>query len=348
MLIRIISRFALIQRIYAEDDGERHFAVQEKMGLGVDPSQNCHFDQLPYLANGQYACEDRGTFAHGSVCDFRCQANMDSFEVKCHCLVKLRMILNTEVARNFYVPSPDGCFWKIQTDEATCPRPRFRVSSPIARLKVAQPGAENWSEDQEESSGDSEQSRVSTLEVELEESSRSIDLQGDKIDELAAKIELLENKEKELEIENEKLKRGFHDVVFENSLARALLLQNVHAAQSSQVEQNLRFMKSLEDRLKAYEHQQREPIIEIKRDFIKLKQEVTDNQVPLEEIVDLKELGNFIQQRVLSYLLRFQKVNYLRIANLLSFVFISFSSFETHYQLQSTPKIEELNAITEK
>ena len=96
---------------------------------------------------------------------------------------------------------------------------------------MAQPGAENWSEDQEESSGDSEASRVSTLEVELEESSRSIDLQGDKIDELAEKIELLENKEKELEIENEKLKRGFHDVVFENSLARALLLQNVHAAQ---------------------------------------------------------------------------------------------------------------------
>jgi len=272
--------------------------VQEKMGLGIDPSQNCHFNNLPELANGQYACEDSDVFNHGSICDFRCLANMDSFEVKCHCLVKRGI---------FFVPSPNGCFWKIEAkidEEEICPRPRFRASSPIARLKVAQPEADNWSNEQEESSGESENEVLEDLKLKIESSSRSSNLQSSKIDELAEKIEVLENKEKELEGENERLRMGFQDVIFENSIAHALLMQNVRSVQSTQVGQNLLFMKSLEDRLRAYEHQQREPIIEIKRDFIELKQEVTDNQVPLEEIVDLQELGNFIQQKVLSYLLQ--------------------------------------------
>ena len=56
-------------------------------------------------------------------------------------------------------------------------------------------------------------------------------MQISKIDELAEKIELLENKEKELESENEKLRIGFEDVVFENSIAHALLMQNVRSVQ---------------------------------------------------------------------------------------------------------------------
>ncbi|CBY13894.1 unnamed protein product [Oikopleura dioica] len=187
---------------------------------------------------------------------------------------------------------------------------------PKARLKVAQPEADNWSNEQVESSGENE--ILEELKLKIESSSRSSELQISKIDELAEKIELLENKEKELESENEKLRIGFENVVFENSIAHALLMQNVRRVQSAQVGQNLRFMKSLEDRLRAYEHQQREPIIEIKRDFVKLKQDVTDNHVPLEEIVDLQELGNFIQQKVLSYL------------------------------LQSTPSIDEIAKKTEK
>ena len=115
--------------------------------------------------------------------------------------------------------------------------------------------------------------------MKIESSSRSSDLQSSKIDELAEKIELLENKEKELESENEKLRTGFQDVIFENSIAHALLMQNVRSVQdrvnirlffwerrkgravffvfrfkfaktpeikSTQVGQNLLFMKSLE------------------------------------------------------------------------------------------------------
>jgi hypothetical protein len=116
--------------------------------------------------------------------------------------------------------------------------------------------------------------------LKIESSSRSSNLQSSKIDELAEKIEVLENKEKELESENEKLRMGFQDVIFENSIAHALLMQNVRSVQdrvktrrlffgngandalfftcsvfensqntqekSTQVGQNLRFMKSLE------------------------------------------------------------------------------------------------------
>jgi flagellar motility protein MotE (MotC chaperone) len=67
--------------------------------------------------------------------------------------------------------------------------------------------------------------------LKIESSSRSSNLQSSKIDELAEKIEVLENKEKELESENEKLRMGFQDVIFENSIAHALLMQNVRSVQ---------------------------------------------------------------------------------------------------------------------
>lgn len=98
-----------------------------------------------------------------------------------------------------------------------------------ARLKVAQPEADNWSNEQEESSGDYEV--LEDLKLKIESSSRSSELQSSKIDELAEKIEVLENKEKELESENEKLRNGFQDVIFENSIAHALLMQNVRSVQ---------------------------------------------------------------------------------------------------------------------
>jgi hypothetical protein len=129
--------------------------------------------------------------------------------------------------------------------------------------------------------GESENKVLEDLKLKIESSSRSSEVQSSKIDELAEKIEVLENKEKELESENEKLRMGFQDVIFENSIAHALLMQNVRSVQdrvktrrlffgngaknalfffmsrvfkfaktpeikSTQVGQNLRFMKSLE------------------------------------------------------------------------------------------------------
>ena len=67
--------------------------------------------------------------------------------------------------------------------------------------------------------------------MKIESDSRSSDLQSSRIEELAEKIGLLEKQEKELESENERLRIGFQDVIFENSIAHALLMQNMRSVQ---------------------------------------------------------------------------------------------------------------------
>ena len=72
---------------------------------------------------------------------------------------------------------------------------------------------------------------------------------------------------------------------------------------------NLQFMKSMEERLEVYEHQQKIPIRQMESEVRGIRQMLKSDRLPMNQVVDLDALEVYIRQEVLKAILHLTPTN---------------------------------------
>jgi len=108
---------------------------------------------------------------------------------------------------------------------------------------------------------------------------------------------------------NTEIMTELKQVEFENSFANAMVIQNMKKYQDEQVMSNLQFMKSMEERLEVYEHQQKIPIRHMESEVRGIRQMLKSDRLPMNQVVDLDALEVYIRQEVLKAILHLTPTN---------------------------------------